>query len=87
MKSMIGHCLGASGSIELVAACLQMYHQYAHPNINIHNLHPKIVELISENAINYSSKELPMNYLIKASLGFGDVNSCIILKKWDAHEQ
>jgi 3-oxoacyl-(acyl-carrier-protein) synthase len=87
MKSMIGHCLGASGSIELVAACLQMYHQYAHPNINIHNLHPKIVELISEKAINYSTIELPMNYLIKASLGFGDVNSCIILKKWDAHEQ
>ncbi len=86
IKAMLGHCLGASGSIEMVAASLQMYHQYSHPNINIHNLHPKITSMINEEAVNYSTLELPINYLIKASLGFGDVNSCIILKKWDTDE-
>ena len=48
-------------------------------------MHPKIVELISENTINYSTKELQMNYLIKQVLA-SVMNSCIILKKWDAHE-
>ncbi|MBO6794006.1 MAG: beta-ketoacyl-[acyl-carrier-protein] synthase family protein [Balneolaceae bacterium] len=86
LKSMIGHCLGGSGSIEMVAATLQLYHQFAHPNINIDNLHPEITEKIDPECINYTELDMPINYLMKASLGFGDVNSCIVLKKWDANE-
>ncbi len=86
LKSMIGHCLGGSGSIEMVAAVLQLHHQFAHPNINIDNLHPDITSRIDPGCINYVDLDMPINYLMKASLGFGDVNSCIVLKKWDAHE-
>jgi len=35
LKSMIGHCLSAAGSIESVAAVLQIAHQFVHPNINL----------------------------------------------------
>ncbi|MBO6535707.1 MAG: beta-ketoacyl-[acyl-carrier-protein] synthase family protein [Balneolaceae bacterium] len=86
LKSMIGHCLGASGSIEMVAATLQLHHQFAHPNINIDNLHPDIVSKVDATSISFTNLEMPINYLMKASLGFGDVNSCIVLKKWDANE-
>jgi 3-oxoacyl-(acyl-carrier-protein) synthase len=86
LKSMIGHCLGASGSIEMVAAALQIHHQFAHPNINIDNLHPEITSKIDSNAISFTELDMPIRYIMKASLGFGDVNSCIVLKKWDANE-
>lgn len=86
IKSMIGHCLGGSGSIEMVAAALQLHHGFAHTNINIDNLHPEIVSLIGEKPIISTTTNAPIEYLIKASLGFGDVNSCIVLKKWTADE-
>ena len=86
LKSMIGHCLGASGSIEMVAAALQIHHQFAHPNINIDNLHPEITSKIDSNAISFTELDMPIRYIMTASLGFGDVNSCIVLKKWDANE-
>jgi 3-oxoacyl-(acyl-carrier-protein) synthase len=81
-KAMIGHCLGASGSIEMVAVALQLSKGFVHPNINIDNLHPDIVSLVGPDSILSEQLEKNLDYVIKASLGFGDVNSCIILKKW-----
>jgi 3-oxoacyl-(acyl-carrier-protein) synthase len=40
LKSMIGHCLSAAGSIESVAAVLQIVHQFIHPNINLDDPNP-----------------------------------------------
>jgi 3-oxoacyl-(acyl-carrier-protein) synthase len=82
-KSMIGHCIGASGSIETVAAVLQLFRGFVHPSINIDELHPDILKIVSENKIPKKVVECDLNYVIKASFGFGDVNSCIILKKWN----
>ena len=83
LKSMVGHCLGASGSIEMVAALLQLHHQFVHPNINIESLHPEIVSLIGREAITGKLIEKEINYVIKANLAFGDSNSCLIFKKWN----
>ena len=44
-KSMIGHCLGAAGAIECVAAVLQLYRGFVHPSINCEDLHPEIIPL------------------------------------------
>ena len=82
-KSMIGHCIGASGSIEMVGAVLQLYKGFIHPTINIEALHPEILKVINENKVPRKVIEHELNYVIKASFGFGDVNSCIILKKWN----
>src|SRR5476651_1936066 len=46
MKSMIGHCLSAAGSIESVAAILQIKYNFAHPNINIDDPNPGITDII-----------------------------------------
>lgn len=82
-KSMIGHCIGASGSIESVAAVLQLYKGFIHPTINLKEVHPRIKKVVDENKIPKKVIDFDLNYVIKASFGFGDVNSCIILKKWN----
>jgi 3-oxoacyl-[acyl-carrier-protein] synthase I len=82
-KSMIGHCIGASGSIESVAAVLQLYKGFIHPTINLKEIHPRITQLVDEKKIPKKLMAFDLNYVIKASFGFGDVNSCIILKKWN----
>src|SRR5205085_1355503 len=41
-KSMIGHALGAAGSIECVAAILQLHSGFVHPSINCEDLHPEL---------------------------------------------
>lgn len=84
LKAMTGHCLSASGSIEMVGALLQLHHQFVHPNINIETVHPEIVSLIGEDKIPKELLSKELNYIIKANLGFGDVNSCLIFKKWSA---
>ena len=49
LKSMTGHCLSAAGAIESVASVLQIYEQFIFPNINCEDVHPEILELISED--------------------------------------
>jgi len=83
-KSMIGHCLGAAGSIELVALALEMDEQFVHPSLNAAPLHPKILQLIDANCIPKSTQELGGNLQVagKAGFGFGDVNAVIFLGKY-----
>lgn len=81
-KSMIGHSLGAAGSIELVACCLQMEHNFIHPTLNAEPVHPKIAELIPlEKIPSGGAIDKEINIIAKTSFAFGDTNSCIILKK------
>ena len=82
LKSMIGHCLAASGSIESVATVLQLKDQFIFPNINCEDVHPEISKLISEEKIVQNYKEIPINIIAKASFGFGDVYACVIFKKY-----
>ncbi len=81
-KSMIGHCLGAAGAIECVASVLQIYRGFLHPSINSEDVHPEITQFAAR--IPQTCMEFPeLKYLAKAGFGFGDVNSCIIFKKWE----
>jgi len=81
LKGMVGHCLAASGSIEIVSAILQLYEGFIFPNINCGNLHPEITEIISEEKIPMKLIKTPLHTIAKASFGFGDVNACAIFKK------
>jgi 3-oxoacyl-(acyl-carrier-protein) synthase len=81
LKSMIGHCIGAAGSIESVAAVLQLHHQYIHPSINCEDLHPQVLKQLSEENIPYTMMEHDLEYVIKAIFGFGDVNTSILFKR------
>jgi 3-oxoacyl-(acyl-carrier-protein) synthase len=82
LKSMIGHCLAAAGSIESVATILQLKEQFIFPNINCEDLHPEISSLISEERIPKKLVNTKINIAAKASFGFGDVNGCVIFKTY-----
>lgn len=83
LKSLIGHCLSAAGSIEAVATVLQVYRGFLHKSANCEDLHPEIELIITKNKIPTETVfPAKLNIMAKASFGFGDVNSCIIFKKF-----
>ena len=82
LKSMIGHCLAASGAIECVATVLQIKNQFLFPNINCEDVHPAISAMISTDKIPTKMISKDINIVAKASFGFGDVNACVIFKKY-----
>ncbi|HEY5461743.1 MAG TPA: beta-ketoacyl-[acyl-carrier-protein] synthase family protein [Hanamia sp.] len=83
LKSMIGHCLSAAGSIETVAAVLQIVQQFAHPNINLEDPNPEIIDLIGTNNLPTKKIDREINVIAKANFGFGDINACLIISKYD----
>jgi 3-oxoacyl-(acyl-carrier-protein) synthase len=82
LKGMIGHCIAASGSIECVASVLELSEDFIFPNINCEDLNPEITALIDSKCIPQTLIHQPVNILAKASFGFGDINACIIFKKY-----
>ncbi|GAB2695877.1 beta-ketoacyl-[acyl-carrier-protein] synthase family protein [Mucilaginibacter koreensis] len=83
VKSMIGHCLSAAGTIESVASVLQIMHGFVHPNVNLEDPQPGITELIDPTCLPTSLIKKDINIVAKANFGFGDVNSCIIFSKYN----
>lgn len=83
LKSMIGHCLSAAGSIEAVAAVLQIVHRFVHPNINLEDPSPDILKLIGAEKMPVKMIEKEINTIAKANFGFGDVNTCLIFSKYN----
>jgi 3-oxoacyl-(acyl-carrier-protein) synthase len=81
-KSMIGHCLGAAGAIESIAVALELYKGFLHPSVNCEDVHPEIeafAKSIPHEVMDYPDLKI----IAKACFGFGDVNSCLIFKKWE----
>lgn len=81
-KSLIGHCLAAAGAIECVASVIQIKNQFVAPNINCEDLHPEVEALIGREKIPQKKIEAELNTIVKASFGFGDVNACVVFKKF-----
>ncbi|MDX1761499.1 MAG: beta-ketoacyl-[acyl-carrier-protein] synthase family protein [Christiangramia sp.] len=82
LKSMTGHCLSASGSIECVASVLQIKNDFIFGNLNIDEIHPEILSEIDAERIPLKTEDREINVLAKASFGFGDVNAVAIFKKF-----
>jgi len=85
LKGMVGHCLSGAGSVEAVATILQIYKGFIFPNSNCEDLNEEIKILISEDKITQQLLYKELNIVVKASFGFGDVNGCIILKKYKSN--
>jgi len=83
LKSMIGHTLSAAGSIESIACILQIIHQFVHPNINLEDPNPEILDIISQDCMPTKMINKEINVVAKANFGFGDVNSCLIFSKYN----
>ncbi len=77
-KSLIGHALGASGALELVAVIKEIELGKAHPSINVFNQDPECdIDVIKDGAI-----DLDIDNAISNSFGFGGHNSVLVVGKY-----
>lgn len=80
-KSMIGHTLGAAGAIESVACVLMLTGGFVHPSINCEDVHPEL-EPHAGSIPHEALEERDLGVIVKAGFGFGDVNTCLVFRKW-----
>jgi len=81
-KSLVGHCLGAAGAVECVAVVLQLHKEFIHPSVNCEDIHPGMADFAHK--VPQNCLEIPgLRTMATAGFGFGDMNSCIIFRKWD----
>ena len=78
-KSMIGHLLGASGSVEASVCVKAIADQVAPPTINLEN--PD--EQCDLDYVPGSAREMPINVVISNSFGFGGTNGTLVFRKMD----
>ena len=78
-KSMIGHLLGASGSVEAGVCVKAIANQVAPPTINLENTDEKCdLDYVPGNA-----REMPINVVMSNSFGFGGTNGTLVFRKLD----
>jgi 3-oxoacyl-[acyl-carrier-protein] synthase II len=74
-KSMLGHLLGASGGVELIATALTIKHSVVHPTINLDNPDPECdLDYVPKQA-----REVRVRRAISNSFGFGGHNCCLVV--------
>lgn len=76
-KSMTGHLLGGAGGLESVLSVLAVHHQVSPPTINIINQDPECDLDYCANV----AREIPIQYAMKNSFGFGGTNGTLIFGK------
>ena len=76
-KSMTGHCLGAAGAIEALAAVLTVYEGVIAPTINLNEVDPECdLDYTPNKAV-----KADVTLALSDSLGFGGHNACIAFRK------
>jgi len=76
-KSMIGHLLGAAGSVEAIFSVLAIRDQVAPPTINLDNQEPEIkIDLVA-----HAAQERSIDHAMSNSFGFGGTNGTLIFSK------
>jgi 3-oxoacyl-[acyl-carrier-protein] synthase II len=74
-KSQLGHLLGASGGVELVACVLAMTRGVLPPTINLNTPDPDCdLDYIPNQA-----REVRVNKILSNSFGFGGHNACLLI--------
>ncbi|MFQ5492046.1 MAG: beta-ketoacyl-ACP synthase II [Phycisphaerae bacterium] len=76
-KSSIGHLLGASGGVELVATIMGIKHAVAPPTINLDNA----AEDCDLDYVPNKPRDLRIDQAMSNSFGFGGHNASIIVKR------
>ncbi len=78
-KSMLGHALGASGGLEMVATIQTLRTGVVHPTINVEHQDPEC----DVDCVPNESVEHPVEYAMSNSFGFGGHNSSILLGRYE----
>ncbi|WP_423186548.1 beta-ketoacyl-ACP synthase II [Alishewanella sp. d11] len=76
-KSMIGHLLGAAGSVESIITVLSLQDQLVTPTINLEN--PS--EGCDLDYVPHEARQAKLEYALCNSFGFGGTNGSILFKK------
>jgi act minimal PKS ketosynthase (KS/KS alpha) len=75
IKSMIGHSLGAIGSIEIAACALAIEHDLVPPTANLHEPDPEC----DLDYVPLRARELATNTVLTVGSGFGGFQSAMVL--------
>jgi len=76
-KSMVGHCLGASGAIEAIATVLALGRQAAPPTAHLDDPDP----LCKLNHVAHSCREQNIRAALSNSFAFGGNNTSLVFKR------
>jgi 3-oxoacyl-[acyl-carrier-protein] synthase II len=77
-KSMTGHALGGSASIEAVASVLAIQHGVIHPTINLHEADPECdLDYVPNEA-----REAKVSAVMSNAFGFGGHNAVLVFRAW-----
>jgi act minimal PKS ketosynthase (KS/KS alpha) len=78
IKSMIGHSLGAIGSLEVAASALALHHQVVPPTANLTVADPECdLDYVPGDA-----REHRMDVVLSVGSGFGGFQSAMVLRRW-----
>jgi 3-oxoacyl-[acyl-carrier-protein] synthase II len=78
-KSMIGHLLGAAGSIEAVITVLAMNHGIAPPTINLTHPDPEC----DLDYVPHQARPVAIRTAVSNSFGFGGHNSVLVFRRFE----
>ena len=81
-KIMTGHCLGAAGAVEAIAAIMSVVHDIVPPTINHFTDDPEL-----DPKLNFTfnkAQKRTVNAALSNTFGFGGKNACVIVKKFVA---
>jgi 3-oxoacyl-[acyl-carrier-protein] synthase II len=79
---MTGHCLGAAGAVEAIAAIMSVVHDIVPPTINHFTDDPEL-----DAKLNFTfnkAQHRTVNAALSNTFGFGGKNACVIVKKYSA---
>jgi minimal PKS ketosynthase (KS/KS alpha) len=79
IKSMIGHSLGAIGSIEIAASALAIEHNVVPPTANLNERDPEC----DLDYVPLTAREQPVDVVLSVGSGFGGFQSAIVLARRD----
>jgi act minimal PKS ketosynthase (KS/KS alpha) len=77
IKSMIGHSLGAIGSIEIAASALAIRHSVVPPTANLENADPEC----DLDYVPHTAREQPVDTVLSVGSGFGGFQSAMVLTR------
>ena len=78
-KSMMGHLLGAAGSVESIITILSLIDQKVSPTINLDN--PD--EGCDLDYVPHTARDAKMEYALCNSFGFGGTNASLVLRRYE----
>ena len=77
-KSMVGHAMGASGTIEAIVCALAIQNSIVPPTINYENPDPEC----DLDYVPNIARKLTVNTAMSNSFGLGGQNACLVIKRY-----